>query len=607
MNSDNYEFSKSSAPQSVGDYSAYANKQWNSLNDLNSGVYQNTGLTLVQWDLTSIYNGQQFTDISDLYMAVPLVMCATCSNGANILAPPTAAFSLCTLKSNYQHLIHQIEIVANGKTVSDMQPFISIYKHFKLLSELSATDLKNLAPSLGLSESVDNEKSAVWTTAMGQAVPGAAGQSKPGIGLCNNLPYSTQANNGLAGAMALSQNTGATNDAILKRASKIVDATGSVNNFVGAAFGVGTAAGTQPSIVSITNLTNEYKPVFQTSNNVMSWTDVGLIPLKFLCDVIDKMGLVKKCDLQIRAWFNTGSIQVAVSNPTAATLSYGTLSSSFTATCPLTINYLPYNSITAAGAFTANTNFITAGLFIADAPSSIGINTPINVSAASSILSNPMKSCRIYYSQVMLTPQKAISYVEANQNKQVVYENVLFNQYSSITAGSSFSQLVQSGIKNPIGVAIIPFISATNLCGYGQTPIIGFNQYASPYDTCPATYSPLSLTNLQITLGGVNVLNSSMFYTYENFLTQVALAETLTSSDIGINTGLINQSFWENNRVYWVDLGRGAEADKATARNLNISFTNNSLLTIDVMVFTVYLNRLVLNVETGAVKVGSYD
>ena len=34
MNSDNYEFSKSSAPQSVGDYSAYTNKQWNSLNDL---------------------------------------------------------------------------------------------------------------------------------------------------------------------------------------------------------------------------------------------------------------------------------------------------------------------------------------------------------------------------------------------------------------------------------------------------------------------------------------------------------------------------------------------------------------------------------------------
>ena len=51
-----------------------------------------------------------------------------------------------------------------------------------------------------------------------------------------------------------------------------------------------------------------------------------------------------------------------------------------------------------------------------------------------------------------------------------------------------------------------------------------------------------------------------------------------------------------------VDLGRGTEADKATSRNLNISFSNNSNLTIDVLVFTVYLDRFVLNVESGSVK-----
>lgn len=35
MNSDNYEFSKSSAPQSTSDYSAYTDKQWNYINDIN--------------------------------------------------------------------------------------------------------------------------------------------------------------------------------------------------------------------------------------------------------------------------------------------------------------------------------------------------------------------------------------------------------------------------------------------------------------------------------------------------------------------------------------------------------------------------------------------
>ena len=97
-------------------------------------------------------------------------------------------------------------------------------------------------------------------------------------------------------------------------------------------------------------------------------------------------------------------------------------------------------------------------------------------------------------------------------------------------------------------------------------------------------------------------MNTSMYYTYENFLEQISLAESLTSADIGISTGLLSQSWWEMNRVYWVDLGRGQEADKATSRNLNISFVNNSQVIIDVMVFTVYLDRFVLNVLTGQVK-----
>ena len=56
------------------------------------------------------------------------------------------------------------------------------------------------------------------------------------------------------------------------------------------------------------------------------------------------------------------------------------------------------------------------------------------------------------------------------------------------------------------------------------------------------------------------------------------------------------------NRVYWIDLGRGTEAEKATNRNLNISFLNNSLVSIDVLVYTVYLDKFILNVETGQVK-----
>jgi hypothetical protein len=74
----------------------------------------------------------------------------------------------------------------------------------------------------------------------------------------------------------------------------------------------------------------------------------------------------------------------------------------------------------------------------------------------------------------------------------------------------------------------------------------------SPFDTCPATLAPLSPMNLQVVVGGQNVLNSTLNMTYENFRQQVNLTEQLTSSDFGVSTGLINQGYWEASKWYFV-------------------------------------------------------
>jgi hypothetical protein len=54
--------------------------------------------------------------------------------------------------------------------------------------------------------------------------------------------------------------------------------------------------------------------------------------------------------------------------------------------------------------------------------------------------------------------------------------------------------------------------------------------------------APLSLINLQVGVGGQNILDSTLNMTYENFSQQVNLAEQLTSSDFGVSTGLISQA-----------------------------------------------------------------
>jgi len=74
---------------------------------------------------------------------------------------------------------------------------------------------------------------------------------------------------------------------------------------------------------------------------------------------------------------------------------------------------------------------------------------------------------------------------------------------------------------------IVPFLGAVT----GTNGGLGDSQWKSPFDTCPCTTSPASLTNLQVSVGGQNVLQSTLQYGYELFLEQVNLAEQLTSSN----------------------------------------------------------------------------
>ena len=148
-------------------------------------------------------------------------------------------------------------------------------------------------------------------------------------------------------------------------------------------------------------------------------------------------------------------------------------------------------------------------------------------------MQHPLANCRLYYSQVTVDPQKSIDHVQRNRNKKVIYRSFVTNSYTNITTGSSFNALVNSGIVHPTAVRICPFIGATT----GTNSGFGDFQWKSPFDTCPATMSPLSLINLQAGAGGQNVLNSTLNMAYENLLQQVNLAEQLTSSDFGVSTG----------------------------------------------------------------------
>jgi hypothetical protein len=602
---DNYEFMRSTEPQGVELETPYVSKNYSYVNDINQGVYSNNGLTQVQFDLSSIFNSTGFIGTSDMFITVPLVyvqaFTSNVSTGA-LVAPAGTGSDWCRLglKSGYWNLIQSADLQVNGKTVEQYQPNLNVYTTVKVLSQMSQDDLNSFGISLGMGTTLDTPNSLKFNNLASATAAGAypAGTGPVGgNGLVNNAPFALGglvSNSGDQGAIGL-QNVGTYNKGYYSRLNRVVD----TSSVTGMSNLYGTAFNTGGTIMTATQLANEFKPTFQIlATNYMVWYDIGIIRLKDVFDSMKNFPLMKRFDGILRLYLNTGVVGCGTVQATAGSLVHSATSSTFTNGCPLIVSALTTST-------PATTVGIVSGLFIARASQT----TMFGVNLATSGASNPMPSCRVYYPMVVLKPEKAISYVSENRAKRVCYTTILSNQFSAITAGSAFSGLVQSGVSKIKGVMIIPFLSAstTGLLTVTNaiTGISAFSPLLSPFDQAPNQNGPISLINLQVSIGGVNVLqNNNLSYTFENFLEQMSVYEKIGSSDLGISCGLISQYAWEQGspRVYYLDCARGNISDSLTPRNVNLTFTNNSSQTIDILVFTEYFQECEVNVESGFIK-----
>ncbi len=71
-----------------------------------------------------------------------------------------------------------------------------------------------------------------------------------------------------------------------------------------------------------------------------------------------------------------------------------------------------------------------------------------------------------------------------------------------------------------------------------------------------------------------------------------------------MGVGLVNKEWWDMNRIYYVNLSRSTKSDRMTPRNIVLSFKNSSLVSIDLKVFTVYLDSFRISVDTGLISSG---
>jgi hypothetical protein len=588
---DQFEYLKSCEPQGVNLESPYVSKQWNYTNDINNSIYGNgAGLTLVQYNLSNLFNSSTLIDTKECFLVIPTVTCVRLTNGAAsaAVAPAASAYAIASLKTSNTSIIHQIDLAVNGKTVTQLQPYSNLMYGFDLASQMSKDDLCMHGKIKGFSQQLDNPNSVIYTGNYGTPAVNLAwagqtngnevrGGSTPGF--VNNSPWgqSNNINTGQIGASSQvqygAQNFGTVNGAIQERINNTTFVGPTSNNF-------------STTLSNFLLYNNEFKPYSQIIDNNIVYYDYLYIKLADISGIMENIGLIRKFDAILRIYVNTGLITVAETAVGANSLLTFNGTSTFTNTCPITINSLGLTTNYSAAAFTD----ITASFTIGRSP-----NYAITTAGGASVnfqntYSSQMQSTRFYYPNIVLDPLKMADYLSSQQSKTVVSKQFLYNTYTNIAAGASFSQLIQSGVRNIKAIIMIPLIAQTvNL----------FSQWASPFDTCGGcSFAPMSLINLNVLVGGNQLRTSSLSYTYEDWIEEVSLYGKNSATEYGVESTLISKEWWDNNRVYLMNV-RNTLDDSLTPRNVVVNFNNNNNVAIDLYFFIVYEEEWTVNCATG--------
>ena len=326
---DIYEFSKSNLVQDLSAETPYESKQYNYINDMNNGVYTNSQQTLVQFDLSSIYNSGSFIDMGQMYLTIPMVYTACYSTGVLPVAPTvnTGNEWLITPKSGSWNLIQSLEIQMNGNTIIQQQPNINMHTNFKMLSQMSEDDLRSFGRTLGIHP--DDVQSYIYNSTIGTS--GCVG----GNGLSNNMIFPVKSD-GTAGVANLNE----------QNAFGAYCAKGSVYNtalqYRSQRIANNTSANGMNAIFSQTNMNAEFLPYFQVANtNYMTWLDIAIIRLKDISDFFAQAPLSKNMNALLRIYINTGVMNITLSKANAGEMLLSSANSTFVNTCPFTINQLP--------------------------------------------------------------------------------------------------------------------------------------------------------------------------------------------------------------------------------------------------------------------------
>jgi hypothetical protein len=220
----------------------------------------------------------------------------------------------------------------------------------------------------------------------------------------------------------------------------------------------------------------------------------------------------------------------------------------------------------------------------------------------------PITSVRLYAPAYTMSPLSEQRYLSLTPTKKIVYNDVFYYSYQTISASSTFSVLVSNGLPNIRSVLIIPVVpkasngtastypSTTALAGVTTDSLL------SPFSTCGGTPDPIAIGNLQIQISGKNLFINNLQYDYENFIEQLSCSNQLNGNlTTSLSSGLIGkEDFQQLYRYYYGNAGRSIPSEDGIAKAVQVSGTNLSSVAINILVYIEFERSITIDVRSGS-------
>jgi hypothetical protein len=201
-----------------------------------------------------------------------------------------------------------------------------------------------------------------------------------------------------------------------------------------------------------------------------------------------------------------------------------------------------------------------------------------------------------------MSPQAEASYLAMSPTKKIVYEDLFQYQFNTVLPGS-FNFLVSNGLPNLKSLVLMSFLPAASngVTGAGQYVATPVSTLLSPFASSGGTPDPISITNLNFQISGKNLFNDNKQYDFQEYLEQVVSSYQLNGSlTTGLASGLIGEHEWSDlYRYYYADCSRGLPQEAGVSRSIQVQGTNNSAVTINLMLFATFTRTLTVDIRTG--------